>query len=60
MGPNNIKIIRSKINEKEYSWSAGATPISKLPYETRKGYLGLAMPEAELNRIRDAIVAERA
>ncbi len=59
MGPNNINIIRSKINEKGHSWSAGATSISKLPPETMMMYLGLVMPEAELKRIRATTIAEK-
>ncbi|MFB3766027.1 MAG: C1 family peptidase [Methanotrichaceae archaeon] len=59
MGPNNLKIIRDKISEEGYSWSAGETQVSKLPAETRKRYLGLVMSEAELERIRAAVIAEK-
>lgn len=60
MGPDDIKIIRDKIKERGYSWSAGETSISKVPLEKRNRHLGLAMLEAELSWIRALISAEEA
>lgn len=60
MGIEDIKIIRNKIAEKSYSWSAGSTSMSRLPSETRKKYLGLTAPEDEIKRVRQTIIEEDA
>lgn len=54
----NINIIINKINEKGFSWSAAETSISRLPSEMRRRYLGLVMPEGEINKISAAIADE--
>ncbi len=55
-----IKLIQKSIAEKGLSWTAGATSMSKLPAETRKKYLGLVIPEDEVERTKAAIVEEDA
>jgi hypothetical protein len=60
LGIEEIKLIRNSIAEKHLSWTAGATSMSKLPSEIRKKYLGLVVPEGEVERIKTAIAEEDA
>lgn len=60
MGIEDLKIIRNKITEKGYSWSAGSTSMSRLPADTRKKYLGLVATEDEIKRVQKTITEEDA
>lgn len=60
MGIEEIKLIRNSIVEKRLSWTAGTTSMSNLPEETRKKYLGLVVPEDEVERVKAAMAEEDA
>lgn len=60
MGFDEIKIIRNKINEKNFSWSAGSTSVSKPPADARRKRLGLVVPEEEKKRIQEMMIEEDA
>lgn len=60
MGLDEIKIIRNKINEKSFSWSAGATSVSGLPPDARRMLLGLVVPEEEKKRVQEMMIEEDA
>jgi len=60
MAIDEIKTIRQKIREQRLSWSAGSTPLSDLPLEMKKNYLGLVISEEERARIVDLMAREDA
>ncbi len=60
MGIDEIDEIRSKINGKSLSWTAGDTSISGLTKEAKMRYLGLIVPEDEKERIREMMDKEYA
>lgn len=60
LGLDEIKIIRNKINEKNFLWSAGSTSVSKLPADARRKRLGLVVPDEENKRIQEMLIEEDA
>ncbi|HEX7444876.1 MAG TPA: C1 family peptidase, partial [Methanothrix sp.] len=60
MGIDEINTIRSKINGKSFSWTAGSTSVSDLSREAKMRHLGLIVPEEEKKGIREMMDKEAA
>lgn len=60
MDSDKIKMIRSKIQEKGHSWSAGPTSLSDLSDDKKKKHLGLFIKDSEIKYNEEMIAGEDA
>ncbi len=60
MPKDEIKVTRTKIQEKDYRWSSGETALSAVPENERIKYLGLSADESEMKRMSTQLVEDDA
>ena len=60
MSPQELKGLQTSINQKGYTWQAGATNVSALSLDQQKALLGLHVDDAEIHATSQAIAAATA